>query len=169
MYLWKIKGNKCWSWKYLAAAKSLQLCPSLRPHELYSPWSSPGQNIGVGSCSLLQGILPTQGSNLGLPHCRQILYLLSHQGRPRILEGVACSFSSRSSQPRNRTGVSCIADRRFTVWATREAHITLQHGFACFLRMRSKLNILVIHFGENTTWCFLWIVLIVPATMFYVS
>ena len=86
---------------------------------LFCPWNSPGKNIGVGSCSLLQGILPTQGSNLGLPHCRQILYLLSHQGRPRILEGVACSFSSRSSQPRNRTGVSCLAGRFFTVWATR--------------------------------------------------
>ena len=40
----------------------------------------PGKNIGVGSHSLLQGILPTQGSNLGLLHYRQILYHLSHQG-----------------------------------------------------------------------------------------
>ena len=36
---------------------------SLQPHVLYSPWNSPGQNAGVGSCSLLQGIFPTQGSN----------------------------------------------------------------------------------------------------------
>ena len=36
---------------------------SLRPHELYSPWNSLGQNTGVGSRSLLQGIFPTQGSN----------------------------------------------------------------------------------------------------------
>jgi len=43
---------------------------SLQPHGLYSPWNSPGQNTGVGSLSLLQGIVPTQGSNLGLPHCR---------------------------------------------------------------------------------------------------
>ena len=42
---------------------------SLRPHELYSPWTSPGQNTEVGTLSLLQGILPTQGSNPGLPHC----------------------------------------------------------------------------------------------------
>ena len=47
---------------------------SLWPHGLYSPWNSPGQNTGVGSLSLLQGIFPTQGSNPGLPHCRQILY-----------------------------------------------------------------------------------------------
>ena len=52
---------------------------------LYSPWNSPGQNTGVGSPSLLQGIFPTQGLNLGLPHCRQILYQMSHQGRCRCL------------------------------------------------------------------------------------
>ena len=55
---------------------------SLLPHGLYSPWNSPGQNAGVGSRSLLHGIFPTQESNPGLPHCRQILYQLSHQGRP---------------------------------------------------------------------------------------
>ena len=48
---------------------------------LYSPWNSPGQNSGLGSLSILQGIFPTQGSNPGLPHCGQILYQLSHQGR----------------------------------------------------------------------------------------
>ena len=52
---------------------------SLQPHGLYSPWNSPGQNTGVGSCSLLQGIFPTQGWNPGLPHCRQILHQLSHK------------------------------------------------------------------------------------------
>ena len=47
---------------------------------LYSPWNSPGQNTGVGSLSLLQGIFPTQGSNPDLPHCSQIFYQLSHKG-----------------------------------------------------------------------------------------
>jgi len=47
--------------------------------------------------SLLQGIFPTQGSNPGLPHCRQILYQMSHKGSPRILEWVAYPFSSGSS------------------------------------------------------------------------
>ena len=51
---------------------------SLWRHGLSSPWNSPGQNTGVGSPSLLQGIFPTQGSNPGLPHCRRILYPLSH-------------------------------------------------------------------------------------------
>ena len=46
---------------------------SLQPHGLDSPWNSPGQNTGVGSCSLLQGIFPTQGLNPGLQHCRRIL------------------------------------------------------------------------------------------------
>ena len=50
----------------------------------YSPWNSPGQNTGVGSLSLLQGIFPAQGSNPGLPHCRQILYQLSHKGSPSL-------------------------------------------------------------------------------------
>ena len=56
---------------------------SLWPHELYSPWSSPGQNTEVSSLSLLQGIFPTQGSNPGLQHCRQILYHLSHKRRDK--------------------------------------------------------------------------------------
>ena len=53
------------------------------PHGLYSPWNSPGQNTGVGSLSLLQGIFPTQGSNTGLLHCRWILYHLTNKGSPR--------------------------------------------------------------------------------------
>ena len=57
-----------------------------RPHGLYNPWNSPGQNTGVGSLSLLQGVFPTQGSNQGLLHCRQILYQLSHKGSPRTME-----------------------------------------------------------------------------------
>ena len=97
---------------------------SLQPHGLYSPWNPPGQNTGGGSLSLPQGIFPTQGSNPGLWHCRHILYQLSHQGSPKILEWVAYPFSSRSSQPRNWTRVSCIAGGFFTNWAMREASST---------------------------------------------
>ena len=43
------------------------------------------------------------------------------KGGPGILEWVAYPFSSRSSQPRNQTGVSCSAGRFFTNWAIREA------------------------------------------------
>ena len=94
---------------------------SLQPQGLYSPWNSPVQNTGVGSLCLLQGIFPTQRSNSGLPHCRQILYQLRHKGSPRILGWVAYPFSRGSSQPRNRTGVSCITGGFFTNWAIREA------------------------------------------------
>ena len=111
-----------WRNHYPCESKSCSVVSdSLQPHGLYSPWNSPGQNTGVGSLSFLQGIYPTQGSNPGLPHCRQILYQLSHKGSPRILEWVAYPFSSRSYQPRNQTGVSCIAGRFFTNWALREA------------------------------------------------
>ena len=89
-----------------------------------TPWNSPGQNTGVGSHSLLQGIFPTQGLNPGLPHCGWILYQLSHQGSPRILEWVAYPFSRGSSLPRTRTGVSCLVGGFFTSWAMREAHRT---------------------------------------------
>ena len=62
---------------------------SLRPHRLHSPWSSPGQIIGVGSPSLLQGIFPTRESNPGLPQYGWSFYQLSHKGSPRIPEWVA--------------------------------------------------------------------------------
>ena len=83
----------------------------LRPCGLYSPRNYPGQDTVVASLSLLQGIFATHGWNPGLPHCRQILYHLSHKGSPRILKWVAYPFSSGSSQPRNQTRVSCIAGR----------------------------------------------------------
>ena len=62
---------------------------------------SPGKNTGVDCHSLLQRIFPTQGSNLGLPHCGEILYHLSHQGSPRALKWVAYPLSRGTSQPRN--------------------------------------------------------------------
>ena len=79
-----------WSFPTLTEVKWSESCTvvsdSLLSHGLHSPWNSPGQNTGVGSHSLLQGIFPTQGSNPGLPHCRRILYQLSHKGRPPTLK-----------------------------------------------------------------------------------
>ena len=111
--LWKSEGRS-------VVSNYLQL------HGLYSPWNSPGQNTGVGSLSLLQGIFPTQGSNPGLLHCRWILYCLSHQGSPWILEWVAYLFSRGSSQPRDRTQVSCTAGGFFTIWPPKKPYNTLR-------------------------------------------
>ena len=66
------------------------LSESLQPHGLYSPWNSPGQNTGVGSISLLQGIFPTLWLNPDLPYCRQILYHLSHKGSPKNWKWKLC-------------------------------------------------------------------------------
>ena len=73
---------------------------SLRPHGLQStrflcPWDFPGKDTGVGCHFLLQGIFPTQGSNPGLLHCRQILYRLSYKGSP-IYEDPCKSENVRS-------------------------------------------------------------------------
>ena len=105
--------------------------------------NSPDKNTGVLPCPL-RGIVPTQGWNPGFPHCRRILYQLSHKGskvkvaqscltlcnpmdcslpgssvheilQARILEWVAIPFSGRSSQPTNQTQVSHIAGGFFTV------------------------------------------------------
>ena len=128
----------CWNLAWRILSITLLACESescsvvsdsLRAHRLYSPCNSPGQITGVGSLSLLQGIFLTQGLNPGLPHCRQILYQLIHQGSPRILEWVAYPFSSGSSGPKNRTRVSCIAGGFCTNWAIREASLLFKSDF----------------------------------------
>ena len=113
-----IEKNRCaeiqvlWQWKSFSCVQHFVTSWTIQS------WNSPGPNTGVGSCSILQEIFQTQGSNPGLKHCRQILYQLSHQGSPSILEWVAYPFSSRSSRHRNWTGVS-IAGGFITSWATR--------------------------------------------------
>ena len=72
---------------FLKNVSLLVMSDSLQPHglgptRLLCSWNSPGKNNGVGCHLLPQGIFPTQGLNLGLLHCRQILYHLSHQGNP---------------------------------------------------------------------------------------
>ena len=92
----------------------VQLC---NPKDSSLPGSSvhgdsPGKNTGVGChirgyLTLLQGIFTTQGLNPSLLHCWRILYHLSQQGRPRILEWVAYPFSRGSSQELNRGLLHC--------------------------------------------------------------
>ena len=116
---WKSKNSVVmvpkWKWKLLSPVWLF-----VTPWTIQS-WNSPGQYTGLGRLFLLQRIFQTRGLNPGLPHCRQILYQLSHKGSPRILEWVAYPFSRGSSWPRNWTRDFCIAGGFFTNWAMREA------------------------------------------------
>ena len=112
------KINQC-SW---AVCLVTQSCPTL-----CDSWTEASQaplSLGILQARILEwqcpppGDLANPGSNPHLPHYRQILFHLSRQGSPRILEWVAYPFSSGSSWPRNWTGVSCLAGRFFTSWAT---------------------------------------------------
>ena len=85
-----------WKWKLLMSNSS-------RPCGPCSTWNSPGQNTGVGSCSLFKRIFPTQRWNPpGLPRCGWILYWLSHQGSPnRKYKLNGKIFESHTFQIRN--------------------------------------------------------------------
>ena len=101
-----------WKDKCAVLCLAAQSCLTLWPCRRSLPGSSVhgdslGKNTGVGWHALLQGTLPTQGLNPGLPHCRQIIYQLSHQGSPRILEWVAYPFSRACLQPRNWVLLHC--------------------------------------------------------------
>ena len=113
------------------------------------PWNSPGKVTGVGSLSLLHGIFPTQGLNPGLPHCRLILYQLSHKGSLRILEWVAYPFFRGSSRPRNPTRISCTAGGFFTNWAMREDYSFLK-GETANKIISQKKDIIVCHQKQIT-------------------
>ena len=108
------------SYSHCAVCLVAQSCLTLYdPLDCSPPGSSVhgdslGKNTGVGCHALLQGIFPNPGIEPGSLHCRQILYHLSHQGSPRVLEWVAFPFSRGSSRPKNRTGISCIAGGFFT-------------------------------------------------------
>ena len=85
---------------------------------LLCPWDSPGKNTGVGCHFLLQAIFLNQGSNLGLLHCRQILYHLSHQGSPTLnllsepdMRGedyLECVWSKEVNHPLQITNCNCV-------------------------------------------------------------
>ena len=89
--LWEFLHNQ--SYYLRTEVKVAQLYPTLcNPMDYYSPWNSPGQSTSMGSVSLLQGIFPTQGLNRDLPHCRRILYPLSHKGKLYFFLSNLCAF-----------------------------------------------------------------------------
>ena len=83
-----------------SVVKSPTLCDSVE-------FSRPEHWSGRAAFPFLQGIVPTQGLNPGLMHCRQILYHLSQEAKPRILEWAAYPFSTASSWPRNLCLLHC--------------------------------------------------------------
>ena len=97
---------------------------------------SPGRNTGVGFHALLQGIFPTHGSNPGLPHCRWILYHLSHQGSPRILEGVAYLSSRGSSHPEIEPGSLALQADSLPAELTREIVVTIINLILAMRKLR---------------------------------
>ena len=73
-------------------------------YEAPPPWDFPGKSAGMGCHFLLQGIFPTQGSNPGLPYCRQMLYCLSHPGSPET--GGGWAEFSRVDKYQSSSGLS---------------------------------------------------------------
>ena len=78
----------------------------MRPQGLYSPWNSPGQNTGVGSLSLLQGIFPTQGCGPRSAALQADSLTAEPQGKPRNPGVVSVQFSSVQSLSRVRLSVT---------------------------------------------------------------
>ena len=126
---------------------------SLPLHGLYSSWNSAGQNSGVGSHSLFQGIFPTQVSHIA----GRFFTSGPCKRSPRILERVAYPFSRGSCPLRNGTRVSCIARGFSSSWATREAlyaeYIMLNAGLnesKGGIKV-AKRNINNLRYEDNTT------------------
>ena len=103
----------------------------LSPARLLCPWGFSRQETGVGCHFLLQGIFPNQGSNLGLLHCRQTLYPLSHQGIPSKIFWLE------------------VLMRRFTYWLKSIDFWNISHMFSLHASYRQKLFVM-----EEGTSCF---------------
>ena len=111
-----IVNTRLWSFRFKGSSmlgmvesesEATQSCPTLHdPMDCSLPGSSAH---GIFQARVLEWGAIAFSLLTSRIHCGQILYQLSHKGSPRILEWVAYTFSSRSSQPRDQTGISCIA------------------------------------------------------------
>ena len=118
----------------LMKVKVIQLCLTLcDPHGLYSPWNTPCQNTGVGSCSLLQGIFPIQESNPGLLHRRWILHQLSHQGT---------LIGTTKNKPFTKTLLSLTKDQEVDSWWRQKA---TDNNFSTIMKHKRR------HHGPTST------------------
>ena len=106
VWIFSMQGIRKWSVSHSVMSDSLQP-HGLELNRLFCPWNSPGKNTGTGYHFLLQEIFPTHGSNLGLLHCRQTLYHVSHQGscqwryRPVVPQGSQEACTKDSLNTRN--------------------------------------------------------------------
>ena len=89
-----------------------QSCPPLGDPVGYTVHGILQARILEWSLSLLQGIFPVQGLNPGFPHCRQILYKLSHKRNSRIRQWVVCPFCSGSAFPTQESNRGLLHGRR---------------------------------------------------------
>ena len=105
-------------WSYVShSVVSDSLWPhGLLPTRLLCLRTSSGKNTGVYCHSLLQGIFPTQRLNLGLPHCRQILYHLSHWGTKVKLKWFK-KLREFPGDPAVKTPCFCWRGPRFSPWS----------------------------------------------------
>ena len=117
---------------------------------LFYAWDSPGKNTGVGSHSLLQGIFLTQGSNLGLLHCRQILYCLSHHVSPVGQLSLLCLFLWLFSALITQRGTQSVSNdllewRALGRALTDDSGHDLGHGYSsCLYQWMYKLQSLAV-------------------------
>ena len=127
---------------------------SLQPHGLYSPWTSPGQNTGAGSFSLLQGIFPTQGLNPGFPHCRWILYQLSHKESIIMSshKGSHYTVTGDKSHPPPPLSFLCFFVCLFFVFQSEVSHLLLELGTLSYFLFK----ILPFCFARRNSFPFLW-------------
>ena len=149
-----------WKWKSLSHVQLFE-----------TPWTiqsmhSPGQNTGVGSLSLLQDIFPTQGSNPGLPHCRLILYHLSHRGSPDV--GNLISGSSAFSK-------SSLSIWKFSVYLLLKPGLENLEQYFASVQNKCNCEVVSALFGiaflsdwnENWTFPVLWPLLSFPNLLLY--
>ena len=120
------------AWLYVKSECCSVMSDSVWPHGLHSLWNSLGQNTGVGSLSLLQGIFPTQESNQGLLHCRQILYQLSYRGSFYMYMKCDCYWPWRVAIGQETPCKPCV-----TGWCP------FTPGIACSRRLSQTLGFLV--------------------------
>ena len=152
---WSAAGMK--HYNFLKWSESCSVVSySLWLHGLYSPLNSPGQNTGVGSLSLPQGIFPTQGWNKSLRHCRKIIYQLSHKGSSQLSESwqnhyiwEVCSANQWDALKSSTTTVSTGSTERAQFCTITPGNISHNQHFKSWMNWTTKFCL--IHHNHLTS------------------